>query len=105
MQLIDPTVIGRLRAAYLRTLIAPMDGMWEGAVIARSTFWSIQDGKQFARHYRTNSDNMLTLLKKQCAQENWTPICSCAADNIASRKAIIKAGFVGDHRMTTMTFS
>ncbi len=262
VELTDAASVEQLRAAYLRTLVAPMDGMWEGAFIARSAFWLVRDGgvplghycigadstllrfhlenahrakaaevfrwvvsthdvrqavastleppyfslcldvqtslsihsylfrdntrgelsfgldtgvlrkasiedlEGLVRFYHANIDGagegvepflrerlaleelfvlydgpilaatgecirsrsqppyadlgmvvarshrgrglagyMLTQLKQYCARESWTPICSCAADNIASRKAIIKAGFVAEHRMVTITFS
>lgn len=43
--------------------------------------------------------SILARLKAHCASQNTIPICSCAADNIASRKTIEKAGFVAHHRM------
>ncbi|MBA2287417.1 MAG: GNAT family N-acetyltransferase [Ktedonobacteraceae bacterium] len=44
---------------YLRTLIAPMDGMWESAVIAQATFWEIQDQGRHAGYFCIGSDNDL----------------------------------------------
>jgi len=44
---------------YLRTLIAPMDGMWEGAVIAQAAFWELQDRGQYAGYYCIDRDNVL----------------------------------------------
>ena len=55
----DPDAIEHLRDDYLRTLVAPMDGMWEGAIIAHATFWEIQDGEQGAGYFCTGSDNEL----------------------------------------------
>lgn len=48
---------------------------------------------------------MLTQLKHHCYEAGWKPICSCAADNHASKKAIEKAGFTGEHRMVKITLS
>lgn len=45
MQLDHPDTIQQFRDDYLRTLVAPMDGMWESTVIAHATFWEIQDQK------------------------------------------------------------
>ncbi len=59
IQLEHADAIHRLRDDYLRTLVAPMDGMWESAVIARATFWEIQDGEQSAGYFCTGSDNDL----------------------------------------------
>jgi len=44
-------------------------------------------------------------LKQYCYAAGWQPICSCAADNHASKKAIEKAGFISEHSMVTMMFS
>ncbi|HVB20983.1 MAG TPA: GNAT family N-acetyltransferase [Ktedonobacteraceae bacterium] len=59
IQLEDPDAIEHLRDDYLRSLVAPMDGMWEGAIIAHATFWEIQDGEQCAGYFCTGSDNEL----------------------------------------------
>jgi GNAT superfamily N-acetyltransferase len=47
---------------------------------------------------------MLTQLKKHCYEVGWMPICSCSADNHASKKAIEKAGFVSEQRMVKVQF-
>ncbi len=59
IRLEDPDAIEHLRDDYLRTLVAPMDGMWEGAIIAHATYWEIQDGEQCAGYFCTGSDNEL----------------------------------------------
>ncbi len=59
IQLEDTDAIAHLRDDYLRTLVAPMDGMWESAVIAHATFWKIQDGEGRAGYFCTGSDNDL----------------------------------------------
>jgi predicted acetyltransferase len=48
---------------------------------------------------------MLIQLKKHCYEAGWKPICSCAADNRASKKAIEKAGFISEQTMVEITFS
>lgn len=48
---------------------------------------------------------MLSQLKQYCYETGWKPICSCAADNRASKKAIEKAGFISDHRRVIMQLS
>ncbi len=48
---------------------------------------------------------MLSQLKNHCYKAGWKPICSCAADNHASKKAIEKAGFISEQRMVKMLFS
>ncbi len=47
---------------------------------------------------------MLFHLKEHCYAAGWKPICSCDAGNIASKKAIEKAGFVSEQRMVDVTF-
>lgn len=63
-------------------------------------------GMVVARAYRGRGlgSYMLMHLKKHCYKSGWKPICSCAADNYASKKAIEKAGFISEHRMVTVTF-
>lgn len=48
---------------------------------------------------------MLLQLKEHCYATGREPICSCAAGNLASKKAIEKAGFISDHRMLTVSLS
>ncbi len=48
---------------------------------------------------------MLLHLKQHCYEAGWEPICSCAADNEASRRAIERAGFISEQRMMTIRFS
>ena len=52
-------MIQQLRADYVRTLIAPMDGMWESVSISQAAFWDIQDGQQSAGHFCLDSSNAL----------------------------------------------
>ncbi|AUS08786.1 hypothetical protein C1X05_07970 [Laceyella sacchari] len=47
---------------------------------------------------------ILNRLKHQCYKSSLKPICSCTAENIASRKAIEKAGFVSYHRILEIFF-
>lgn len=49
--------------------------------------------------------SMLIRLKQHCYEAGWKPICSCARDNRASKKAIEKAGFISEHRIVKMSFS
>jgi len=64
-------------------------------------------GMVVARAYRGRGlgSSMLMRLKQYCYAAGWQPICSCAADNHASKKAIEKAGFISEHSMVTMMFS
>lgn len=48
---------------------------------------------------------VLVRLKERCCQAGWEPICSCAADNTASRRAIEKAGFLSEHRIVRMVLA
>jgi GNAT superfamily N-acetyltransferase len=59
MQLEHPDTIEQLRDDYLRTLVAPMDGMWESTVIAHATFWEIQDQEQRAGYFCIGSNQDL----------------------------------------------
>lgn len=59
MQLEDSGTIQQLRDDYLRTLIAPMDGMWEKAIIAHAAFWEIQDQEQHAGYFCLDADQNL----------------------------------------------
>ena len=47
---------------------------------------------------------LLAQLKEYCYSQQVKPICSCAFDNIASRKTIEKAGFVTQHRILNIQF-
>lgn len=47
---------------------------------------------------------ILAQLKQHCYQQNLQPICSCAANNFASRKTIEKAGLVTRHRILDIEF-
>lgn len=47
---------------------------------------------------------ILTLLKEYCYEVNCEPICSSSQTNIASKKAIEKAGFISSHRILNVMF-
>lgn len=59
IQLEQPDVIEHIRFDYLRTLTAPMDGMWENAIISSATFWEIQVREQHAGHFCLDYNNCL----------------------------------------------
>ena len=59
VQLEHSAALQQMRNDYLHTLIAPMDGMWESAVISQATFWEIQDRGQRAGYFCINSENDL----------------------------------------------
>jgi hypothetical protein len=42
---------------------------------------------------------VLNRLKKMCIENSLIPICGCAADNVASQKALHKAGFLASHTL------
>ena len=48
---------------------------------------------------------ILAQLKQACYRRGAKPICSCAADNLPSRKTIEKAGFISQHRLLDFHFS
>ncbi|GCE07146.1 GNAT family N-acetyltransferase [Dictyobacter aurantiacus] len=62
-QLEQSETIRKLRDEYLRTLVAPADGMWEKAVIAQAAFWEIHDGKQVLGAFCLDAEG--TLLRVQ----------------------------------------
>jgi RimJ/RimL family protein N-acetyltransferase len=64
-------------------------------------------GMIVAQAYRGRglASSMLIQLKKYCYDAGWKPICSCAVDNYASKKAIEKAGFSSEQRMVKILFS
>lgn len=47
---------------------------------------------------------LLCKLKQMAAARGLTPICSCEAGNLGSRKSIEKAGFVAHHRVVQFDF-
>ena len=51
--------IQRINNDYTHTLVAPMDGMWENAIIPHATFWEIQDHGQHVGFFCLDSDNYL----------------------------------------------
>lgn len=63
-------------------------------------------GMVVARSYRGRGlgSSMLIQLKHHCYTVGWEPICSCSADNHASKKAIENAGFISEQRMVKMLF-
>lgn len=44
-------------------------------------------------------------LKEHCYRKNVKPIASCDSKNIASKNALIKAGFISDHRIIYVRFN
>jgi GNAT superfamily N-acetyltransferase len=57
--MVDAEAIQQIRDSYLCTLVAPMDGMWESAVIARATFWEIEEQGQRAGYFCVDAENYL----------------------------------------------
>lgn len=47
---------------------------------------------------------ILARLKQECYRRSAKPICSCAAENLPSRKTIEKAGFITQHRLLDIQF-
>jgi GNAT superfamily N-acetyltransferase len=54
-----PDTLHQLRDDYLRTLVAPMDGMWESTMIAHAAFWGIQEREQLVGHFCIGSNQDL----------------------------------------------
>lgn len=48
---------------------------------------------------------ILCNLKDYCYMNHLSPICSCTYDNIGSKKAIEKSGFISKHRLLHFTFN
>lgn len=42
---------------------------------------------------------IISYLKNVCLENNWTPQCGCAVDNIASQKTLEKTGFISKHKL------
>jgi len=63
-------------------------------------------GMVVAKNYRKKGlgSFILSKLKQHCYSFNIKPICSCSHDNIASKKAIEKTGFVSKHRILNIDF-
>lgn len=59
IQLDSSEVVRQVRSEYLRTLLAPMDGMWEGRVMSQAAFWAIQDQERYAGHFCLDSSPCL----------------------------------------------
>ena len=59
IQLEQAAEIQQLRDDYLRTLVSPMDGMWEGAIIAQAAFWEIEDQGQRVGYFCLGAENEL----------------------------------------------
>src|SRR5579883_753084 len=51
IQLKHSDTIKQLRDDYFRTLVAPMDGMWEKTMIAPSIFWELRDQEQYVGYF------------------------------------------------------
>lgn len=58
-QLEQSTIIQDISDDYLRTLTAPMDGMWVSAIIPAATFWEIQADGQRAGYFCLDADHCL----------------------------------------------
>jgi len=48
--------------------------------------------------------DILTRTKAFCYERDLSPICSCEAGNMGSKKAIVNAGFVSRHRIVSIGF-
>lgn len=64
-------------------------------------------GMVVAQAYRSKGlgSFMLTQLKKHCYETGLKPICSCEVINLASQKAIEKAGFISVQRIMMIEFT
>ncbi len=48
--------------------------------------------------------HLVSFLKHYFLKQNMTPICGCGPSNVASRRALEKAGFVSEHRILQITY-
>lgn len=48
---------------------------------------------------------IIRFLTEYCLQNDWRPICGCAIENIASRRTLEKAGYIGRHRLLFCEFA
>jgi GNAT superfamily N-acetyltransferase len=55
----DRSEIEQLRDDYAGALVAPLDGMWEKAVIAQATFWRLRDQGQPVGYFCLDAENTL----------------------------------------------
>lgn len=51
----DTGTIQQLQDGYLRTLPAPLDGMWEDTAISQATVWEMRDHGRYAGYFCLNS--------------------------------------------------
>jgi RimJ/RimL family protein N-acetyltransferase len=71
MRIEDADEIERLRDAYVRTVSAPMDGMWEGTAIAGAAFWAIREDEQPIGHFCLDTTNRLVRFAVAANDQVW----------------------------------
>ncbi len=74
-------------AGVFKPVVDGMDGVDIGMVVS-------------PRHRRRGyGAYMVRHLKAHCLARGWRPICGCSIDNIASQRALERAGFASAHRL------
>ncbi|HEX8729935.1 MAG TPA: GNAT family N-acetyltransferase [Ktedonobacterales bacterium] len=104
---IAPFVNRRLDRAELFVLHDEQTLVGAGECIPSQTQAPYADlGMVVARTHRGRGVGsfLLTQLKNLCYAAGWKPICSCEASNLASKKAIERAGFISEQRLVKVTF-
>ncbi|MCO5142554.1 MAG: GNAT family N-acetyltransferase [Oligoflexia bacterium] len=48
--------------------------------------------------------HIIAHMARYCLDRGWVPVCGCSADNLASKKAIERAGFSGIHELIEFRF-
>ena len=78
-------------------------GIFQPAIEGRNSY---DIGMAVSPEYRKKGYGayILNYLKNHCINNNWSPTCGCAIENIASQKTIEKIGFVSKHNMLEFSF-
>ncbi len=90
IRLEDQEKFAVMQKDYLRTLIAPMDGMWEGMTIADSIVWKIQDQGRSAGFFCLDADGrLLRFFLSEDYQQNAYSIFSWVLSTYHVRSAFV----------------
>lgn len=101
---------------YFANLIdrAELFGLWQGDALMATGECRVSEsqrpyadlGMTVAQSHRKQglATNILRQLLAHCRKRDLSPICSTERENIAAQKAIMKAGFVSDHRILDIAF-
>ena len=102
---------------YFSNLIkrAELFGLWQGGELIATGECRVSEtqnpyadlGMTVSESHRKQglATNILRQLLHHCRKEGLSAICSTERDNIAAQRAIIKSGFVSDHRILEIIFN